>query len=386
MKKKLILSAFILIVVTLTVILLGQNNERVIYSSKINELPTADALAMMYETESGSGEYVISDDTSWPLEGYVFNAELSRCENGSKLYWDEETKSVMMEANVSDKCYVYFDVATLEDLCNGLSLSECITTQVYTGTDGDNGLYYHDGVGNYINADQEAGDYSYRFSGANPNNYVCFGSDETICPEDNLYRIIGVFDSEVKLIKATSYGEYEYDEDNNNTWNSTTKPDIYTTLNTTYYNTLESKWQNLIADHIFEVGGMTRDDSYTVKQYYDVEVGTGQTGYEETMKIGLMYASDFGYGVSPETWTMSLGSNSSNFGTDNWLYLDSDEWLISPRSDSTGYSFIVYAYIRGSVNNLYVYATEIVRPCFYLNSNVTMTSGTGTESDPYRIA
>ena len=110
MKKKLILSAFILIVVTLTVFLLGQSNERVIYSSKINELPTTDALAMMYETESGSGEYIVSDDTSWPLEGYTFNAELSRCENGSKLYWDEETKSVMMEANVSDKCYVYFDV------------------------------------------------------------------------------------------------------------------------------------------------------------------------------------------------------------------------------------------------------------------------------------
>ena len=103
MKKKLILSAFILIVVTLTVILLGQNNERVIYSSKINVIPTTDTLAMMYETQSGSGEYVISDDNSWPLEGYVFNAELSRCENGSKLYWDEETKSVMMEANVSDK-------------------------------------------------------------------------------------------------------------------------------------------------------------------------------------------------------------------------------------------------------------------------------------------
>ena len=62
-------------------------------------------------------------------------------------------------------------------------------------------MYYHDGQGTYTNASQEAGDNSYRFSGANPNNYVCFGSDAATCPNDNLYRIIGVFDGEVKLIK-----------------------------------------------------------------------------------------------------------------------------------------------------------------------------------------
>ena len=37
--------------------------------------------------------------------------------------------------------------------------------------------------------------------------------------------------------------------------------------------------------------------------YFDVEVGAKQSGYVETMKIGLMYASDYGYGVSPEKWT-----------------------------------------------------------------------------------
>lgn len=28
---------------------------------------------MMYETESGSGEYQTSSDTTWPKEGYTFN-------------------------------------------------------------------------------------------------------------------------------------------------------------------------------------------------------------------------------------------------------------------------------------------------------------------------
>lgn len=32
---------------------------------------------------------------------------------------------------------------------------------------------------------------------------MCFGSNEKPCPYDNLYRIIGVFDDKVKLIKST---------------------------------------------------------------------------------------------------------------------------------------------------------------------------------------
>lgn len=30
---------------------------------------------------------------------------------------------------------------------------------------------------------------------------MCFASDAEVCPDDNLYRIIGVFENNVKLIK-----------------------------------------------------------------------------------------------------------------------------------------------------------------------------------------
>ena len=140
---------------------------------------------MMYETASNSGEYQVASDTAWPQDGYIFNETLSKCENGSSLTWNEETKSVIMEAIISDKCYVYFDKEPL-------TLSDYIINEVYTGVDGENGLYYHDGVGSYTNADQEAGDNSYRYSGANPNNYVCFGATGADCQDaDNQYRIIG---------------------------------------------------------------------------------------------------------------------------------------------------------------------------------------------------
>lgn len=63
----------------------------------------------MYETAVGSGVYEEASDTTWNNDNYVFNKKLSKCENGSKVYWDETLKRVMMEASVSDKCYIYFD-------------------------------------------------------------------------------------------------------------------------------------------------------------------------------------------------------------------------------------------------------------------------------------
>ena len=252
-------------------------------------------------------------------------------------------------------------------------------TGLYT-TDGENGLYYHD-----ADLANGAGDNSYRFSGANPNNYVCFGTDEVSCPEDNLYRIIGVFNGQVKLIKSTSYGNYVWESDwdtQGNTWDETTKPDIYTTLNTTYYNTLGSEWQSKIATHSWKVGGMARDTSATAKDYYDTEVGTGQSRYEETMKIGLMYVSDYGYGASEEYWTTELNNYEPTVDS-NWMYLGAYEWLISRHSVNTNGAFSVYS--TGYVSSYNVGNTFAVRPSFYLESDVTYASGSGSMTDPLKI-
>ena len=260
------------------------------------------------------------------------------------------------------------------------NFAEYITQTLYTGTDGDNGLYLHD-----ADLANGAQDNSYRYSGANPNNYVCFGATGADCQDaDNQYRIIGVFDGQVKLIKATSYGNYAWDAENINTWDASTKPDIYTTLNETYYNTLGSEWQNLIAESTWQVGGMAQNNSYTAKQYYDVEVGTGQSGYVETMKIGLMYVSDYGYGASPEKWTTALYEY--YYGTDNWLYLGSSEWFISRSTSDTYSAFDVRSSFGGSVYNVPVDSPLAVRPSFSLTSTVELSSGTGTSSDPFVLS
>lgn len=97
---------FILIIISVLVCFnkRERNSENVLQNKKYNE-----TISMMLETASGSGEYEKTTASGWPTEGYVFNEELSRCEYGSTLSWDDENNKVLMSGNTSDKCYVYFD-------------------------------------------------------------------------------------------------------------------------------------------------------------------------------------------------------------------------------------------------------------------------------------
>ena len=261
---------------------------------------------------------------------------------------------------------------TLADLCNGLTLSECITTQVYDEANEEaTGLYYHD-----ADLENGAGDNSYRYAGANPNNYVCFGDD--CSDEDNLYRIIGVFGNEAKLIKSTSYGSYAWDS-GNNTWSSS---DMKDTLNVTYLNSLRSTWQNKIATHSWKVGGMSHSSSYTAKQYYNTEVGSSSSSTTDSMKIGLMYVSDFGFAASPDYWTTEL-YNYEPSKSSNWL-AGITEWQISRISGNSGGAFVVYS--SGKVSNFNVSIPYAVRPSFYLESSTSYVSGSGSSADPFRIS
>ena len=254
------------------------------------------------------------------------------------------------------------NIVLLADYIKGLYTSQ-----------GANGLYYHKS-----SLANSAGDNSYRYAGANPNNYVCFGSTASTCPSDNLYRIIGVFGNVVKLIKSTSYGNFYWNFSGiMNAWSSS---DIKNTLNSTYLSSLSTTWQNKIATHTWYVGGYTTA-SITPKTWYNAE----SSGTTDSMKIGLMYVSDYGYAASNSYWTTNMDSYSraKNY---NWLCLGSTEWTIS--RDSNLYDLAFMVNISGNLGSDFVdnYRTNYaVRPSFYLTSSTTYVSGSGTSSDPIRI-
>ena len=381
-------------------------------ANKINQ--NNNMLSMMLETDSGSGQYEMTSLSSWPTNGYVFNEQMSKCEQGSILRWDDANKKVIMEGNVSDKCYVFFDKV--------LTLTSYIISQ-YTGTQGENGLYHHDS-----SLTNGAGDNSYRFAGANPNNYVCFGNNAETCSTDNLYRIIGVIDGKVKLILSdgattdmlgtdggyvTPYSEsgwtssnykgdgdlskigtYHWNTSGKNIWSSSTTNT--TNLNTNYINNIGTKWKAMIDDTVWYVGGMVLDNGINtnVKTAYSYEIGANKDASTTvTTKIGMMYLSEYYYGATPYYWTFPGNNTNKNDYrksiNDNWMHIGLDEWTISRDSLYTNLTFAVSS--SGNIGHDFVSSGvggdigEVIRPVFCLKSSVQYSSGTGTSTDPIRI-
>ena len=326
----------------------------------INATAGSNSIATYYYSSNNGSSYVSSSSNT-----YTFNNLSAGTTYNFRVY-------------VVDSLGVKSNEATTHTTTENNSLADYIKG-LYT-SQGTNDLYYH-----RSSLANSAGDNSYRYAGANPNNYVCFGSDASRCPSANLYRIIGVFGSEVKLIKSTSYGNYYWSGSSSNTSNTWSSSTLNTsTLNGTYLNNLGSAWSNLIATHSWKVGGMERDNSATAKQYYNTEVGSSSSSTTYSAKIGLMYVSDYGFAASNSYWTEALYDyDNSTLRSNNWMYLGSSEWTISRSSDYLNNAFSVND--TGYVRDYIVLSNDAVRPVFYLTSSTEYLSGSGTESDPYRI-
>ena len=264
-----------------------------------------------------------------------------------------------------------------------LTLAEHVISQ-YTGTQGDNALYYHNST-----LTNGAGDNSYRYAGASDsvNNYICLGSDVATCPDANLFRIIGVFGDQTKVIRAKSVGNKQWHTSESNTWSSSS---LNAYLNGEYLTSLGTL-ADKIATTTWKAGGGIWSNIVTSvpKTAYQNEVGSSASSTTVDKKIGLMYVSDYYYSASPSAWTL-VGYNESDATKDyraaktiNWLYLGSNEWTISRTSDITPYAFGMFS--TGLVSNYGVTLSFGVRPSFNLLSSVTYASGSGTSSDPIRI-
>ena len=309
---------------------------------------------------------------------------------------------------------------TVADVCsNGQTLSSCIIAM-----DGkDDTLYHH--TSTLANG---AGDNSYRYAGASDqvNNFVCFGSTSSPCPTDNLYRIIGVFEDKVKLIKydyansnllgtngdyassstpgstykgsLTSINTYSWNYNNDTTINNGYGSNIWSTsllnrinLNTNYLNNIGTTWSNLIEDATWKVSGHTTI-GVTPSKMYTAEITNAAKTYgpsNGTSKIGLMYLSDYGFAASPSAWTTTLSkyhgndANGTSIKTINWMYVGHYDWTMTPNSSSSGSVF--YLDSGGTVNIGNANFPFGSRPVMYLKSSVLYAGGSGTKDSPITL-
>ena len=203
-------------------------------------------------------------------------------------------------------------------------------------------------------------------------NFVCFGSNESPCPTDNLYRIIGVIDGKVKLIKydyATSDllgtdGEYEmllkneyfagsielkyykgsnYDNIaaycwgnfDNGVWSESGLNKI--NLNTNFLKNIGKEWSNKIAITTWKVGVNTYNNiiSQIPSVAYQNEVAKPIENITNDAKIGLMYISEYGFAAEPSAWTTTLGQYQSE-REKNWMYMGIADYSITYIPSSSG--------------------------------------------------
>lgn len=323
---------------------------------------------------------------------------------------------------------------------SGDALSSCIMTLGNQVDSGITRLYHHD-----ANLENGANDNSYRYSGATEvvDNYVCFGSNESPCPYDNLYRIIGVIDGKVKLIKAdyansnllgtngdyhgsvvpntsfykgkltsinTYYWNYKNDTTlghSSNDWSTSLLNK--TNLNTNYISNIGSTWSNKIAVTTWKIGGNSWDgivDTFPNVTYQkEISAPASNTTYDS--KIGLMYISDYLFGANPNTWMLkdSYYTNGLKYhdfkhhNTTNWIHLGGYEWTITHDTKDDTQAFFVYGgdfgvVLEGTFRGLRLeipgiiendLGTMYIRPVFNLTSSVTYVSGSGQLNNPIRI-
>ena len=251
-------------------------------------------------------------------------------------------------------------------------------------------------------------DYGVRYKGNNPNNYIWYNGQ--------LYRIIGKTpvctavntdgtcktwnnNGLVKIIKNDSIGGlvYNANETSSSTWVGST---IQKNLNECFLGKINSRnnsvcaaycysnysgsykpvakcdytengislsgdYYKMIYDGVYWNIGGTGSYSTSGKTQYDKEK-TSQTS--TTLKVGLMYASDYGY---------AMNGGYKN----NWLFTKGYEWTMTAYSSS----YPVFVRYSGVLRSYSAYFGCAVRPVLYLKSNVYVVSGDGSEGNPYKI-
>ena len=218
----------------------------------------------------------------------------------------------------------------------------------------------------------------YFFTGANPNNYVTFNG------ETAGWRIISVgCDGTIKIMKTANINtsnSLSWDTSNSNNWARPATLNTY--LNGTYLNSLSSEAQGQIVASDYSIGAVTYNNNDLADQIND-ENSTTWNG-----KIALPTVSEY-LRTNSNSNCKTLSTYNNNYVTcknTTWMYYSSSSWwTLSPYSGVSSDVFSMNR--RGHVGEGYNAdnPNPAVSPVITLSSEVQITGGTGTKSDPFQI-
>lgn len=278
-----------------------------------------------------------------------------------------------------------------------------------------------------------------RYYGASPKNYVYFNCETYPSTNCELWRIIGVFDGKIKLIRNGSIGSYSWDTSvariNSGfgiaEWS---QADIMKVLNpnydsdsvggSLYYNSKSGNCYNgqnnatiscdftstgikneitkkMIANFTWNFGMYSDSSDLYSNQIYVKERGTNvfanpSDGITRTStwngKIALPHPSDYGYATDFLKCTDNIfdfdetDKTFYNCGANDWMLRvggTTNYWLLVPNNYHE--SGVNLAYVSGYLINATkaFYAYGII-PTLYLKDQI-LHSGDGSQSNPYQL-
>ena len=281
-----------------------------------------------------------------------------------------------------------------------------------------------------------------RYYGAEPNNYIYFNCSDYENQSSStceIWRIIGVFDGKVKLIRSETIGTHSWDNKSTSTGaetdagkNDWSDARLMKLLNpgyesetvggSLYYNSESGNCyansDNATKTCDFTSTGIKNDTTrnliskttYFLGTIRDNDIARGirspylyvherstlvRSGRPTTWqgKIALPYPSDYVYAVDLEKCTAQENYFDSTCTSNNWmkLILNNDEnsraWLLNPYYMNNDGGFAAGVYIQGGIMRAFnVCDMDDVIPVLHLNPMLDIKSGTGSSSAPYQLS
>ena len=424
-KNGFIMSTYVYILLVFFLLLLGTmlvvlNNTRLL-ANKIKE--NTDGNIDFNLILKGDKEIILKKDSEYIEPGYIATTF-----DGKKL-----DVNVMGEVNVNklgeyDIIYIAEYKGVEKKIRRKVIVAENVAENLVTYI---TNLYNNEEtrIENGLKKDNTP-DENMRYYGSNPNNYVSFNNE--------LWRIIGVFGNNVKLVRKDSLGKLSWDssasginrglginqwgESKNAHGNEYAGADLKNYLNTMYYggtnvtcygidnngtttcptNKLNTESKTLIDKHTWNTGAIEWGKRTDTLAFYSAERGTKiieicygiDNDYcddmivrttEWTGYVALPYVTDWAYASSESVCetNMQKQDSSNNFicKNNNWMQRSTMAWYLSPQYGQGSNVFVVVD--KGNLGTGYAYASLSVFPTIYLKSNVLIESGNGTSSNPY---
>lgn len=445
-KKGFILSTYVYILLVFFLLLLGTmlavlNNTRLL-SNKLKE-QSSNTSGLIDKDFSfillGDEELVLRTDEEFVEPGYKVQTP-----SGTDLSETVKVEGTVNANTIGDYTLTYR--ATHNGITKELTrivhvvdkrISNYIS-ELYTYKSDDNGLIKDNTV-----------DKNIRYSGNYVNNYVEFGNTSELWRIIGIFNVTtssGSTEKLVKIVRNSSIGGYSWDSSASdvnigsgvNQWGSSTYTDgssyegadLMRELNTLYLNQdsgtcyndlnnastscnfsttgINSIYRDMIEPVVWSTAGVVwnspgRTGQSSLTAYQDErgtttgKICTSGDYCTDTVnrtttwegKVGLIYSSDYGFASTNEdcrNWINASNEDKRYCKNDNWLHNNTTYWTLSPHANSSYSLFVVCVDFAGFVSYSNARGWYGVRPAIYLKSNVSITSGDGSISNPYKLS